>query len=89
MVHQNITKSQAVIALQATGGLSGASLDSIVASLDALQEAMKDWGVPPPAEGWKAWCAGYQNATKDARAAFEVEGVSLVQILWCYPGSAW
>ena len=59
---------------QATGGLSGASLDGIVESLDGLQEAMREWGVAPPAEGWKAWCAGHQNATKDAKAAFEVEG---------------
>ena len=62
--------------MQATGGLNGASLDGIVASLDGLQEAMREWGVSPPAEGWKAWCAGYQNATKDAKAAFEVEGDS-------------
>ncbi len=63
--------------MQATGGLSGASLDSIVAALDGLQESMRERGVAPPAEGWKSWCAGYRNATKDAKAAFEAEGVPL------------
>jgi len=69
--------------MQATGGLSGASLDSIVTALNDLQESMSGWGVPPPGEGWKAWSKSYQNATKDAKSAFEIEGMSPVSKSGC------
>ena len=54
---------------QAVKSLGASSVESAVASLEELQEAMIDWGVVPPSEGWTAWSKNFNDMRRQAQEA--------------------
>ena len=60
--------------MQAIKGLGAASVEAAVASLEELQEAMIDWGLAPPSEGWAAWSQNLNDIRSQAQDAPTVEG---------------
>lgn len=59
---------------QALKGLAAASVESAVASLQELQEAMVAWGVPPPSEGWATWSQNWKDVLRQAQGPPTTEG---------------
>ena len=51
-------------------------MESAVASLEELQEAMADWGVPPPSEGWAAWSQSFKDVLEQSKAPPTADGAS-------------
>lgn len=62
--------------LQAIGGLSCKSMEVFEAAMDKVHQLVREWGIPPPQEGWKAWSQIYKVVAREARLVFEADGMT-------------